>query len=404
MKNERSLSGRTNLLYEDDAYLSNFKGTVLSCVPFINLERSKEKDSNAAELYAIELNQTAFFPEGGGQSCDTGILGGEEVLDVFKENEKIWHVTKKQFSINEELQGEINFTERFHKMQNHSGEHIISGIIASLYGYENVGFHMSEDVMHIDVSGTLTQEDFEKIEFLANEAIYKNKRIYTVYPDTPDEMDYRSKLDLCENIRIVVIENIDACACCAPHVKNTGEIGSIKIIDSMSYKGGTRFFVKCGHWAYLEFQNIFNQNKEIMKLLSAKREGCAEAVAKLMDLQNKRKDEENTLKNQIVELYLEKMQAENIFFAEKLDDIQLRRIINESVKNASGIVAGFVGNDALGYKYIVGKNENASEIDLRALAKEMNTSLNGRGGGSDKMIQGSVTAEKKQIQQFFNNF
>lgn len=400
MKNERTLSGRTNLLYEEDAYLNTFTGKVLSCVPFSALER-KQNEAISTELYAIELDQTAFFPEGGGQSCDTGMLDGEDVLDVFKEDGKVWHVTQKPFPVDEMLQGEIDFTKRFHKMQNHSGEHIISGIIASLYGYENVGFHMSEDIMSIDVGGVLTQEDLDKVELLANEAVYQNKKIYTVFPETPDEMDYRSKLDLCEDIRVVIIEDIDACACCAPHVKSTGEVGIIKILDSMSYKGGTRLFVKCGQWAYMELQNIFNQNKEIMKLLSAKREGCAKAVAKLIDLQAKRKEEENALKNQIVELYLEKMQSENIFFADRLDDIQLRQIINESVKNTSGIVAGFVGTDTTGYKYIVGKNANATEIDLRQLAKDMNAQLNGRGGGSDKMIQGSVNISKEAIKTFF---
>lgn len=404
MKNERTLTGRTNLLYEDDAYLSDFTGTVLNCIPFSELERSISDNTKEDNLYAIELDQTAFFPEGGGQSSDTGTLNGEAVIDVFKEKGSIWHVTAKSFNRNDKVQGKVDFTTRFHKMQNHSGEHVVSGLIASLFGYENVGFHMSEDIMSVDVSGVLTQENIEKIELLANEAVYKNKQIYTVYPDSPDEMDYRSKLDLCEDIRVVVIEDIDACACCAPHVKSTGEIGMIKIVDFMSYKGGTRLFMKCGHWAYLELKNVFDQNKEIMKLLSSKRENCAEAVNKLIDLNQKKKDKETALKNQIVELYLEKLRSESVFFANGLDDVQLRRIINESVKNADGFVAGFVGDDANGYKFIVGKNENAIETDLRQLAKNMNESLNGRGGGSDKMIQGSVNAKKADIQAFFENY
>ncbi|MBO5303582.1 MAG: hypothetical protein J6A92_05985 [Lachnospiraceae bacterium] len=404
MKNERTLHGRTNLLYEEDAYLNNFTAKVLDCIPFSALTRKADENLKKESLFAIELDQTAFFPEGGGQSCDTGTLNGKQVLDVFKEDGKIWHVTDTPFSIHENLQGEIDFTTRFQKMQNHSGEHIVSGLIASLYGYENVGFHMSQDVMSVDVSGVLSQEDIEKIELLANEAVYKNKKIYTVYPDSPDEMDYRSKLDLCEDIRVVIIEDIDACACCAPHVKNTGEIGMIKIVDFMHYKGGTRLFMKCGHWAYLELKQIFDQNKEIMKQLSAKRENCAEAVNKLVELNQKKKEEENALKNQIVDLYLEKLQSENLFFADKLDEIQLRRIINESVKTSSGIVAGFVGSDTDGYRYIVSKNEQAADIDLKQLAKTMNEALNGRGGGSDKMIQGSIGALKTEICAFFKKY
>lgn len=401
MKNERTLTGRTDLLYETDAYLETFTATVSDCVPFENLRRKQETGVDTEGLYAIELNRTAFFPEGGGQTCDTGSMNGCPVSDVFKEDGKIWHITTKEFAVGEEVEGKLDFVTRFRKMQNHSGEHVVSGIIASKYGYENVGFHMSQDSMSVDVSGVLTKEDFDIIEQMANEVVYKNKKIYTVYPDSPDEMDYRSKIDLEEDIRVVVIEDTDACACCAPHVKNTGEIGLIKIIDFMSYKGGTRFFMKCGQWAYEDVKKAFDQNKEIGRLLSVSPENSLEAVNKLLDTGKQKKEEENELKNLIVELYLDKMKSERVFFAPKLDEVQLRKIINESVKTAKDIVAGFVGTDTTGYRYIIGKNEQATDIDLRQLAKDMNTALNGRGGGSDKMVQGSVQSSKVEIKDFF---
>lgn len=386
--------GRTALLYEEDAYVKEFSAKVIDCIAL----NSPDKE---AGFFAVELDQTAFFPEGGGQSCDGGFLNDEPVHEVYKQDGRVWHVLKKSFAKGEIVCGVLDFGTRFHKMQNHSGEHIISGLIASLYGYENVGFHMSEDVMTVDIQGALEKEAIEKIELLANEAVWQNKKIDIVYPDRPDDMEYRSKLELEEEIRVVVIDGIDACACCAPHVRSTGEIGLIKIIDFMKYKGGTRLFVKCGHWAYLSLKNVFDQNTEIMKLLSAKREGCLDAVLKCMETIQKKKEEEMLLKKQIVGLYLEKLQSEELFFADHLDDMQLRQIVNESITRGKDVVAGFVGNDANGYRYIIGKNEKKQDLDLRKLAQDMKEGLKGRGGGSDKMIQGSVMTSQKEIQAFW---
>ena len=404
MKNERTLSGRTKLLYEQDSYIHTFEATVIDCKAFSSFARSKEiniTDKDNSLLYAIELNQTAFFPEGGGQCSDTGYLNESPVYDVFKEDGRVYHVTDCSYELDETVSCRLDFEKRYSNMQNHSGEHLVCGLINKLYGFDNVGFHLSGDLITVDVNGVLTAEDFDRIELLANQAIYENRSITSVYPEESDYFEYRSKIDLEEEIRVVVIEGYDACACCAPHVKSTGEIGIIKIIDFMNHRGGMRFSLKCGRLAYLELKQIYNQNKEIMGMLSSKRSECAEAVARQCVQAKESHEREIQLKKEIVNLYLKTLKDENIFFSSTLDDVQVRTIVNETVKTTSGIVAGFIEQSDNSYRYIISKSEDC-DIDLKQFAKDMNLALNGRGGGSDKMIQGSVVASNKEIKAFLS--
>lgn len=388
MKNERTLSNRTKALYESDSYLQSFQATVIDCI---------KRES----FYAIELDQTAFFPEGGGQCSDTGLINQEKVLDVQKEEGRIYHITNTEFQPGEVVSCQLDFEKRYHNMQNHSGEHLVCGLIYKLYGYENVGFHLSNDIITVDIDGVLNAEDFDKIETLANEAIYENKAIYAVYPDENDTISYRSKLDL-EEVRVIIIDDYDACACCAPHVKQTGEIGIIKILDYMNHRGGMRFTLKCGKHAYLELKNVFQQNKEIMGMLSSKREKCAEAVMKQCEQAKESRERETLLKKEIVQLYLKTLTDEHLFFSNTLDDIQVRAIINETVKTANGIVAGFMEQPDHSYRYIIGKSFECN-TDLKLLAKKLNQEFQGRGGGSDMMIQGSLVASSDEIKSFFAN-
>lgn len=403
MKNERNLSGRTKLIYEENAYISKFEAEVLSILPFRDCQRYLDsKLEKKDELFAIELNQSAFFPEGGGQSSDTGYLENAVVVDVFKEEGRVYHLTNKIFPIGSHLSCEIDFRKRFRNMQNHSGEHLVCGLIHSLYGYDNVGFHLSDNLVTVDINGSMTLEDFNKVELLANKAVYENKKIEILYLDDDDSMEYRSKIELDEEIRVVVIEGYDACACCAPHVLSTGEIGFIKILDFMNHRSGMRFTLQCGESAYLSMKQIFDQNKEMMNLLSSKREHCAEAVKKQCGILADCHEKEKSLKKEITALYLSQLQSETVFFSETLDDVQLRTIINESVKTSKDIVAGFLKISDHQYRYIIGKN-TSSLINLKELSKELSTLYHGRGGGSDKMVQGTVFASEQELKEFILN-
>ena len=435
MNNKRVNTGITQVLYEDNSYAKECESVVLECKECAYFKGEKEE-----RAYALVLDKTVFFPEGGGQPADEGwlsiqqktnasadapragaeisraISGSEErlqVLDVQKENGVILHYVSYPVPVGSKIKAELDWNLRYERMQNHSGEHLFCGLIHKLYGYENVGFHMSKDCVTVDVNGVLTAEDFEKLEKLANEGVDANADIVTMYPDTAEEMEYRSKLELTEDIRVVVIEGYDACACCAPHVSSTAEIGLIKVMDYMSHRGGTRFTLKSGRWARRDYAMLHEEISRIMRIFSAKREACHLAAERVSEQLKTQQESIVALKRQITGLHGDRLcetlrndpeAAVILIFDEALEEVQMRTLVNEGVAKAQGVVAGFMGRDGDGYRYIIGKNESAEQPDLRELAKEMNAALNGRGGGSVKMIQGSLMAGRKEIEDFFGTF
>ncbi len=434
MNNKRVNNGITEVLYEDNAYAKECVAKVLECREVV-----RQTDGREEKFYGIVLDKTVFFPEGGGQPADEGTLcivkdskeesadtvettGKEEedlfsletvkelaVVDVQKEDGVILHYVKEPLEAGIQVLAKLDFALRYERMQNHSGEHLFCGLIHKLYGYENVGFHMSKDCLTVDVNGSLSAEDFAKLEKLANEGVDANAEIKAVYPDNPAELEYRSKLELTEDIRVVLIAGYDACACCAPHVAQTGEIGLIKVMDFMSHRGGTRFTLKCGKWAREDYGILHEEIGQMMRLFSAKREECHIAAARVSEQMKSQHETITLLKKQITDLHMDKMHEAvrnqpdktiHMIFDEALDAVQMRTLINEGVTVVPGLVAGFMGKDGEGYRYIIGKNDSVEEPDLRAFAKEMNAALNGRGGGSVKMIQGSVAASRVEIEAF----
>ena len=260
----------TEKLFYKDAYIKEFQAKVLKC----------EKEKN---YFKIILDKTAFFPEGGGQTADTGFIGDAKVTDVQEIDGEIIHFADK------EAEGDVfcklDFERRYVKMQNHTGEHLMSAIAHNLFGAENVGFHLGDDVVTMDYDIPFTKEQLEQIEEEANKAIYANAEIITYFPKAEelDSLTYRAKLDLKENVRIVEIKGYDMCACCAPHVNRTGEVGVIKIAESLNWKGGTRLFIHCGIEGFLHYRKTYDTIKAISALMSAKQETLTKFVEKYIE-------------------------------------------------------------------------------------------------------------------------
>lgn len=382
---------KTEKLYDLDAYATTFDATVLSCEP-------------DGDGYRVILNRTRFFPEEGGQACDTGTLGGIAVTHVaLTKEETILHTLSAPLPVGETVTGVLDFAPRYRKMQHHTGEHIISGLAHRLYGAENVGFHLGEDDVTMDLDIELDRYALDKIEGLANEAIYKNLAVTARYP-APEELKtlkYRSKLNLTDGVRIVTVENYDDCACCAPHVARTGEIGMIKILDFMRYKGGVRLHIKCGMDALLDYRTRYTQALQISNLLSAKQGEIVSAVEQLQQALIEEKRAQNELRRRILEEELkrlpESVSGNLTVFAPLLEARELRELVNVGKTRCTGIFGAFSGDDASGYSYIMG----SESVDLRASAKEINAALSGRGGGSKEMIQGSVKASAEAIRSYF---
>lgn len=386
----------TEKLYEHDSYLREFPAKVLACEPLADTK--KRKDGVA---FGVILDRTAFFPEGGGQTADTGNLGNAVVLDVQEKDGKIIHYTDVPLEPGIEILGVLNWEQRFRKMQNHTGEHLISGIVHKQFGYDNVGFHLGSDGVTVDFSGMLTEAELSFVEYIANRVVGLNVPVTVSYP-TPEEcaaMEYRSKLDLTENIRIVTIEGWDVCACCAPHVTQTGAIGGIKILSSESWKGGVRIRMLCGMDARDDYQKRLEQTVRISNLLSCKQLEASDAVERLMSNLAAEREESAKLRKILVDgriAALTPTDGNLVIFDDILDNNSLRNLVNAGVERCGGVCAAFQGNDTAGYRYIIGSKTTA----LRAWGKTFNAALNGRGGGSDEMIQGTVNASEAEIRSY----
>lgn len=382
---------KTIRLYDADAYQTEFEATVLAC------EEVEKKDGR---VYQVWLDQTLFFPEEGGQSPDMGTIDGVEVLDVQIKNEVITHTLAAPLTVGATVKGVVDWKHRFYNMQQHSGEHIFSGIVHNRFGYDNVGFHLSDSIVTMDFNGVITPEEITEIEEKVNQAIIENIPVEVTYPskDELEELDYRSKIEIEGQVRIVTIPGYDVCACCAPHVRRTGEIGSLKVMNVQSYKGGVRVSILCGFRALDAFRQKADIITELMAEFSTSQDAILDNVKKL-------KGTNQTMKNQLAAAKQELMEykvsaipedSENaILFEADLETPVVRGVVNGLVEKFAGISAVFVGNDENGYQFIVGSKNK----DCRQIAATLREKLSARGGGSDKMIQGSVAATQLQIEE-----
>lgn len=383
---------KTEKLYEADGLCSSFEAAVLSC----------EKRGDG---YAVILDRTAFFPEGGGQTADTGKIGDAHVSDVQTENGEILHFTDAPVS------GAVNcaldFAERFRKMQNHLGEHLLCGAIHRLYGLDNVGFHLGADYMTFDINGILTENQIKEAEREANRAVCADVPVRCYYPK-PDELallDYRAKSEKLEevrHIRIVDAEGFDRCACCAPHLDRTGKVGLIKITNAMKYKGGMRFTALCGFDALADYQKKQDDIAALCALLSSKEELLSEtATARLHEL-GAAKHTIGLLRRSIVQRILDALpeQTKSVcFFEPLLDTNGLRELATGGAAKTSGIFTALSGTDDTGYDFVCA----SQNLPMKTLTSKLVSSLGGKCGGSDKMLFGHVEASEQQIRAFFED-
>ena len=386
----------TEKLFYEDSYIKEFQARVLSC---------RERNGG----YQAVLTRTAFFPEGGGQSADTGFLytkEGEEirVTDVHEKDGVVYHHISQPVQEGTEVRGKLDFQERFSKMQQHTGEHILSGLVNRHFGYRNVGFHLGTQEVTMDYNGVLTEEDLRQIEYEANEAVAENIPVKVLYPSKEElkNITYRSKIEIEGQIRIVQIPGYDSCACCAPHVKETGSVGLIKIVGAVHYKGGMRVSILCGFRALEDYRMKERNVTEISNLLSAKQEDTAQAVEHLGQELNRQKEKNKALQERYVALCLENIRKnkepeENIFlFEEELDPAARRDFVNKAMEMTQGLAGVFVGADDSGYQYVLGSRRP----DIQETGKKLNARFQGKGGGRPPMIQGSLKGNEQEIREF----
>ena len=375
-----------NELFYKDAYVREFDAKVIEC-------REYKKG------YDVVLEDTAFYPEGGGQPFDLGTLDGIEVFDVQRDaQDVIHHYAKEALEVGKLVHGVIDWNRRFDFMQNHSGEHIVSGLIHKHFGYENVGFHMGE-VIQIDISGPLDWNQLMMIEQEANEIIYQNIPVQITFPSNEklDSIPYRLKKELQGKVRIVTIENADICACCETHVKNTGEIGLIKILSFMKHKNGIRFDLVCGKRALAYMRKEHDACKEVSCLLSAKPLEIHIATKKLLNNNLNLLNEKKQCMQKLLEMKLETYTQEKeyvIDFEEGLDRVSLMTYANALLEEKHIPTVCVFNKQEDGYMYII----LSKKINLQEYVKQLNTELSGRGGGKKEVIQGSFQSDAETIE------
>ena len=380
-------------LYDLDAYATEFDAKVVSC---------EAVTYNNQDVYAVILDRTLFFPEEGGQSPDKGTLDGKTVLDAQIKKDIVTHYLEQPVEAGATVHGVIDWKHRFSNMQQHSGEHIFSGIVHRDYGFNNVGFHLSDNIVTMDFDGVLSAEQVADVEYKVNEAIAKNVEITAAFPSKEElaALEYRSKIEIDGAVRIVTVDGYDVCACCAPHVKRTGEIGMLKVMSVQNYKGGVRISILCGFRALQAFRDKTEVVSSLTSLLSTSQETIVERVTQMKNTIQELKLQlgevkQNMMFAKIYDIPLEEKDV--ILFEDDLDTQICRNVVNELVEEHQGINAVFVGNDEEGYRFILGSNVQ----DCKAVAVNLRDAFNAKCGGSATMIQGSVETTREKLEFFF---
>lgn len=380
---------KTVRIYETEPELHSFEATVLSC-------------TESEGKYNVTLDRTAFFPTGGGQSCDTGMIGDTAVLDVSLVDNDVVHTLSSPLEVGSTVKGELDYALREKKMQSHTAEHILSSILFKRYGMTNVGFHIGTSDTTCDFDGMLTYAELCSAEDEVNAIIRENHVVYSVFPsdDELSSIEYRSKLELVTDVRLVLIGingSVDKCACCAPHVTSTGRIGLFKITDFYRYKGGMRVHILTGQNALEKVRSDCEGIKELSVMLSAK-PFSSDVVAAV----NRLEGEKRVLKNEISELNLKLNNAicasldegKNIcLFDARTDAEALRRLALSALEKTGRTVAVFGGNEG-NYRFVL-CGENA-----KGLFELLKASISIKGGGRD-VICGTVNAKENEIRAVF---
>lgn len=377
----------TERLYYQDSHLQIFSAAVTGCRP-------------GKYGWDVTLDRTAFYPEGGGQPGDQGMLGGVAVTDTHEVGGEVVHFCDGPLEVGAVVEGRIDWARRFSLMQQHSGEHILSGLIHAAYGYDNVGFHMGRDAVTIDFNGMLDEAQLASLERQANRVIWQDQAVEVFWP-TPEELarlPYRSKKALEGPVRLVRFPGADLCACCGTHVKRTGEIGLVKLLSCQKFHQGVRIEMLAGGRAMEYLTQVHDQNRQISGLLSAKPLETAAAAARLQQELAGSKFRAGQLEDQLFAQRAEGLRGAGdvLLFEENLRPDSLRRLTDAILGTCGGRCAVFSGT-AEGFQYAIGQKDG----DLRAFVKEMNAALNGRGGGKPGFVQGSVRASREEIARFF---
>ncbi len=373
--------------YYEDCHLQRFTAEVQSCAAI-------------SGGYAVTLDATAFYPGGGGQACDTGTLGGARVREVWEAEGRILHLCDRPLEPGDTVEGQIDYDARFDRMQQHTGEHILSGILFQRFGIHNVGFHMGAETVSVDFDGTVPESALPDVLAQCNRAIWENLPVLCSYPTQEElpKIPYRAKRALPWPVRIVEIPGYDCCACCGVHVARTGEIGLLHIFSQVKLRGGVRMEIACGRKALALLCRCFDQNRLVSQAFSVPMTQTGAAADQMNALLEAEKYRSTGLEMRVFDAIAAVYAGSGdvVHFEPSLNGASLRALAQRIAARCGGIAAVFSGSDADGYGFCL-----MGGADLRPMEKEMAAALNGRGGGRPECQQGTLRATRAEIEGFF---
>lgn len=364
-------------LYDRDVDMLEFSAVVKTC---------EQRETG----YIVTLDQTAFFPEGGGQGADHGTLDGVQVLDAHEANGEVEHLVSGPLAVGSEVRGHVDAVRRMDMMQQHSGEHMFSGLVHGLFGYDNVGFHIGTEAVTMDFNGMLTEADVRRVELLANQAVWRDQPVEAFVPSREElaNIEYRSKKEIAGDVRIVRIEGVDTCACCGTHVHTTGCVGQIKVIGVQKYKSGVRVSILCGRRA-LEYENaLFDQAKAAGQALSVPTEELSGAVERMIGERDRLRAQSDALGMRIFELMAQKeMEKEiRVVACDALPASQARKAAGQLAEGAKLALVLIPRED--GWNFAL----SSEKEDVRPVTKALCAAFGGKGGGPKDMTQGVLSS------------
>ena len=379
----------TERIYERDVTCRQFEATVRSCEP------RKKKG------YEVILDRTAFYPEGGGQPGDRGMLGEVKVTDTQERGEEVIHLTDGPLEVGAKVTGTLDWAYRFSLTQNHSGEHIVSGIFHRKLGANNVGFHMGNNTVTVDLDVEISPEQLAEVEREANRVVWANALTEIIHPTREElkALDYRSKKELEGDVRIVTFPGADTCACCGTHVVRAGEIGLIKLLSVQKFKEGSRIEMLCGERALSYVNGVMDQNHRISVALSARPLKTADAVERLKEEKERMEYRLNGMEQAAFRKRAEELAGvgDVTLIEPPMAPDSVRKLAVAVMETCGGRCAVFAGDEESGYKYAIGEKDG----DLRECVSAFNRACNGRGGGKPFFVQGSVQAGRQAIEEYW---
>ena len=379
----------TRKLYYEDCHLQTFSAQVISC-------------TEIKGGFAVVLDATAFYPEGGGQACDLGTLDDIKVLNVQEQGNSVMHLCEKPLPAGKTVEGRIDYARRFDLMQQHTGEHIVSGIIHRRFGYHNVGFHVGADVIQIDFDGIIPSEALPEIEWEANQAVWANLPVNCRYP-APEEhphITYRTKRQLDWPVRIVKIGDVDSCACCGVHTAYTGEVGIIKIFSCVKFHQGVRLEMACGSRALQYLTKVFDQNRQVSRIFSAKPLETAAAAQQFTQQLAAEKFRCTGLERQFFDTIAAVYKNKNnvLHFHENISPAGARELAQRIADQCSGIAVVVIPGESVSHICI-----SRPGCDLSSVTEAITTQLCAKGGGRNGFFQGTLSASREKIESFFHS-